>query len=97
MGIDCYIKKRPKYKKEDVKHWRDNWVIQYWMESRNGTDMIVTIEILELLLEFIEDRDVEGSEGWSEADWEDFEKDILNIIDDMKANEAYEYTYRGRW
>jgi len=97
MGIDCCIEKRPKYKKEEVKHWRDNWLIQYWMESRNGTDMIVTIEILELLLEFIEDRDVEGSEGWSEADWEDFEKDILNIIDDMKANEAYEYTYRGRW
>jgi len=97
MGLDCFVEKRPKVKKEEVKYWRKNWVLQNWMESENCEDKVITIKTMELLLEFIKDRDAEGSEGWTEADWEDFEKDIKDIIDDMRANETYEYTYHGWW
>ena len=67
------------------------------MDTENCEDKVITIETMQLLLECIKDKDLEGSEDWKEDDWLTFKKEIEEVIADMKANETYEYTYHGWW
>ena len=100
MGLDCYIEKRPAMEKQEVKYWRKNWVLQNYMESENCVDKQIDDVFMEnLLAETIkmEEESFEGSEGWTEDDWDAFRDDIRDVISDMQANETYEYTYQGWW
>lgn len=100
MGLDCFIEKRPAVKKEEVKYWRKNWVLQEWMESENAVDKPITIDTMNQLLEYILDKDnhdTYGAESWTDDDWDNFADDIRQVIQDMEANSTYEYTYHGWW
>ena len=97
MGLDATIYKRPKEQVEEVKYWRKNWVLQNWMESENCVDKVIDEQDMQNLLEFIDGGTGEGSAGWTDDDWDAFADDVREVIEDMKRNETYEYTYNGWW
>ena len=98
MGLDATIYKRPREQVEDVKYWRKNWVLQSWMDTNNGKDEVIDVSTMEDLLEFIgKQEESMESKGWTDDDWDAFADEIREVIEDMKRNETYVYTYNGDW
>jgi len=71
------------------------------MEAENCVDMPVDVDKMEELLKWIDENHgsdtVAGSELWTKDDWDDFRNDIVEVIEDMKSNVTYEYTYNAWW
>jgi hypothetical protein len=101
MGLDINIYKRPRGPKEEVAYYRNNWVLQSWIKAKNCVDKIITVELMEELLDWIDNNfgsnDLKYAEDWDESNWQDFKDSVESIIKDMKANETYEYTYFSWW
>ena len=100
MGLDANIMKRPKVEYEDIQYWRKNWVLNNWMKAENCVEKPIYESTMEKLLEYIKDEDNHddyGAEGWIKLDWDLFEKQIKDILADMRANETYEYVYSPWW
>ena len=70
------------------------------MDSANCVNKSIDIRDMEKLLadtKSLEEDECEGSESWTEDDWDAFRDDIRSVIEDMQSNETYEYTYQGWW
>jgi hypothetical protein len=103
MGLDATIYKRPKAEKKEVMYWRKNWILQYWIETENCEVEMIDADTLERFIKYVEET-VDGGEelrggggSWDQERIDDMIDQVRTVIEDMKRNESYEYSYEPWW